>query len=136
MRSVDPERLTGIDALLKKAVTKAVDEQNTLRSSGDPVTVDFEMVGNRPSGAIDPSEPIIQRAMAATRVFGTEPSLGTGSTDSNVPIARGIPSVTVGRGGDGGGAHSLNEWWADVNGHHAIQRTLLLVVAEAVLMPR
>jgi acetylornithine deacetylase/succinyl-diaminopimelate desuccinylase-like protein len=133
MRSVSPEQLTGIDALFKKAVARAVDEQNTVRRSGDPVTVDLDMVGNRPSGAIDPSTPIIQRAMAATRLFGTEPRLGTGSTDSNVPIARGIPSVTVGRGGEGSGAHSLHEWWADVDGHHAIQRTLLLAVAEAGL---
>lgn len=133
MRSVRPEQLAGIDALFKKAVTQAVDEQNAIRRSGDPLTVDLKMVGNRPSGAVDPSTPIIQRAIAATRLFGTEPRLGTGSTDSNVPIARGIPSVTVGRGGDGGGAHSLNEWWADVDGHHAIQRTLLLAVAEAGL---
>lgn len=133
MRSVSPEQLAGIDALFQSAVAKAVDEQNNIRQSGEPVTADLEMVGNRPSGTIDPSTPLIQRAMAATRVFGAEPRLGTGSTDSNVPIARGIPAVTVGRGGDGAGAHSLNEWWADVDGHLAIQRTILLVVAEAGL---
>ena len=133
MRSVSPERLTGIDQLFRNAVTKAVDEQNKIRRNGDPLTADLEMVGNRPSGAIDPSTPIVQRAMATTRFFGKEPSLGTGSTDSNVPIARGIPAVTIGRGGEGDGAHSLREWWADVDGYLAIQRALLLAVAEAGL---
>ena len=133
MRSVSPEQLTGIDQLFRNAVTKAVDEQNKIRRNGDPVTADLEMVGNRPSGAIDPSTPIVQRAMATTRFFGKEPSLGTGSTDSNVPIARGIPAVTIGRGGEGDGAHSLREWWADVDGYLAIQRALLLAVAEAGL---
>ncbi len=133
MRSVSPEQLDGINQLFRNAVTKAVDEQNKIRRNGDPVTAEMEMVGNRPSGSIDPSTPIIQRAMATTRFFGKEPSLGTGSTDSNVPIARGIPAVTIGRGGEGDGAHSLREWWADVDGYLAIQRALLLAVAEAGL---
>jgi acetylornithine deacetylase/succinyl-diaminopimelate desuccinylase-like protein len=133
MRSVSPEQLEGINRLFRNAVTKAVDEQNKIRRNGDPVTAELEMVGNRPSGSIDPSTPIIQRAMATTRLFGIEPSLGTGSTDSNVPIARGIPAVTIGRGGEGDGAHSLREWWADVDGYLAIQRALLLAVSEAGL---
>jgi tripeptide aminopeptidase len=131
MRSVSPERLAGIDAVFKTAVNRAVDEQNASRRSGDPLTVELEMVGDRPSGAIDPKTPLVQRAMAATRYFGAEPRLGTGSTDSNVPIALGIPAVTIGRGGAGGGNHSLREWWANDNGHLAIQRALLVTLAEA-----
>jgi tripeptide aminopeptidase len=44
--------------------------------------------------------------------------------------------VTMGGGGVGGGAHSLDEWWLNRDGHLAIQRTLLLVVAEAGLAAR
>jgi hypothetical protein len=69
--------------------------------------------------------------MATTAYFDTEPSLGISSTDSNTPIAKGIPAVTIGRGGDGGGAHSLDEWWLNKDGHLAIQRALLLAVSEA-----
>jgi acetylornithine deacetylase/succinyl-diaminopimelate desuccinylase-like protein len=131
MRSVSPERLEGIDALFKTAVAKAVGEQNASRRSGDPLSVDVQMVGDRPSGAVDPETPLVQRAMAATRYFDAEPRLGTGSTDSNVPIALGIPAVTIGRGGAGGGTHSLREWWANRYGHLAIQRALLITLAEA-----
>ena len=36
--------------------------------------------------------------------------LGASSTDSNIPISLGIPAVTIGSGGTGGRAHSLDEW--------------------------
>jgi acetylornithine deacetylase/succinyl-diaminopimelate desuccinylase-like protein len=131
MRSVSPQRLEGIDTLFKAAVSKAVEEQNTARQSGDPLTVDLKMVGDRPSGTCDTETTLVQRAMAATRYFGVEPQLGTGSTDSNVPIALGLPAITIGRGGAGGGNHSLREWWANEKGHLAIQKALLTAVAEA-----
>jgi hypothetical protein len=41
--------------------------------------------------------------------------------------------VTIGRGGVGGENHSPTEWWMNVAGYKAIQRALLIVVAEAGL---
>ena len=51
--------------------------------------------------------------------------------NSNIPIAKGIPAVTIGRGGDGGKAHSLDEWWINKEGHKAIQLALLILLMEA-----
>ncbi|MFQ5630258.1 MAG: M20/M25/M40 family metallo-hydrolase [bacterium] len=133
MRSVSIARLQGIDDLLQQAVQRALREENAVRRDGPALTVEVKMVGDRPSGALDPSLPLIQRAIAATQHFGTEPSLGTGSTDSNIPISLGIPAVTIGRGGQGSGGHSLHEWWLNKDGHLAIQRALLMLVAEAGL---
>ncbi len=133
MRSVDPDRLAGIDALFVETMERALAEQNELRLEGEPLEVDLELVGDRPSGEIPPSEPFVQRAMASVQYFGFEPELARSSTDSNVPISLGVPSATVGRGGAGGNGHSLNEWWLNEDGHIAIQRTLLLVLAEAGL---
>jgi acetylornithine deacetylase/succinyl-diaminopimelate desuccinylase-like protein len=129
MRSEDPEQLEKIDAIMKKAVDRALKEQNERKRRGDPLEVVVEMLGNRPSGTVDPSSPLIQRALAATRHFGVEPQLETGSTDANVPISLGIPATTIGRGGDGEGAHSLHEWWSNADGHLGIQKALLLAVA-------
>ncbi len=129
MRSEDPEQLKKIDAIMKKAVDRALEEQNERKRRGDPLEVVVEMLGDRPSGTVDPSSTLIQRALAATRHFGVEPQLETGSTDANVPISLGIPATTIGRGGDGEGAHSLHEWWENVDGHLGIQKALLLAVA-------
>ncbi|MGI9181532.1 MAG: M20/M25/M40 family metallo-hydrolase [Longimicrobiaceae bacterium] len=133
MRSESQPRLSGIDEIFRRVVQQALDEQNRQRRFGDPLTVDMDLVGDRPSGEIPPGNPFVQRAMASVRFFDIEPALGVGSTDANIPIALGIPAVTVGRGGEGGGAHSLDEWWLNRDGHIAIQRTLLLVLAEAGL---
>jgi acetylornithine deacetylase/succinyl-diaminopimelate desuccinylase-like protein len=101
--------------------------------SHSPESLVADKIGDRPSGELEPTLPLIQRAMAATEQYGGEPSLSRSSTDSNIPIALGIPAVTLGRGGDGDGGHSPGEWWLNRDGHLAIQRALLVVVAEAGL---
>ena len=73
--------------------------------------------------------------MAVTRTFGHEPQLGSSSTDSNIPISLGIPAVTIGRGGDGGEAHASGEWWRDVDSYKAVQRALLILLAEGLAPP-
>ncbi|WP_018126997.1 M20/M25/M40 family metallo-hydrolase [Balneola vulgaris] len=130
MRSVSPESLNKIDAILKRAIQKGVDEENAFRRSGAPLTVDIDMIGNRPSGEIADNDPLVQNAMATTVFLGGEPSLGRSSTDSNIPISLGIPSVTIGRGGVGAHGHSLHEWWLNKDGHLAIQRALLLLLSQ------
>jgi acetylornithine deacetylase/succinyl-diaminopimelate desuccinylase-like protein len=72
--------------------------------------------------------------MASIAYFGASPKVGRGSTNSNTPIAKGIPAVTLGRGGKGGNAHALNEWWLDDEGYKAIQVALLTLVSEAKLV--
>jgi len=136
MRSVSDERLRGIDAILHAAVREAVAEQNRLRAYGDSLTVELELVGDRPSGEIPLSDPLVQRAAAAIAHFGFEPRPGRSSTDSNIPIARGIPAVTLGGGGVGYGAHSLQEWWLDRDSETAIKRTMLIVLAHAGMVGR
>jgi tripeptide aminopeptidase len=133
MRSVSNESLEQIDEIFQEAVLKALDEENEMRRRGPELTVDIEMIGDRPSGEIDPETPLVQRAMATARFFESEPSLTRSSTDSNIPISLDIPAVTIGRGGAGGNGHSLNEWWLNKDGHLAIQRALLLLVSEAGL---
>jgi len=131
MRSGSPERLAGIGSLFQRAVRQALDEQNAMRRAGPPLTVEVDLVGDRPSGVLDPATPIVQRAQAAVRYLGLTPALEDGSTDSNIPIARGLPAITIGRGGASQGAHSPGEWWMDRNGALAVKNALLILVAEA-----
>ncbi len=133
MRSMEPGRLDEIDAIFQAAMTDGLAEQNEMRRDGEELTVDIELIGDRPSGMVGIDTPLIQRVLGATRAIGEEPELSMGSTDSNVPIARGIPATTIGSGGEGFGAHSLHEWWANRDGHLGIQKALLLALAEAGL---
>jgi di/tripeptidase len=105
-------------------------DQNRIKRQGPDLTVTLEKIGNRPSGELSIQLPLVQRTLAATAAFGAKPYLTRGSTNSNIPIAKGIPAVTIGRGGDGGKAHSLDEWWINKEGYKSIQTALLLVLME------
>jgi acetylornithine deacetylase/succinyl-diaminopimelate desuccinylase-like protein len=131
MRSESPESLERISGAFLAAVERAVDGENQFRRDGPVVEVDVEQIGLRPSGEIDPSTPLVQRAMAVTRYFGEEPRLSRSSTNSNIPISLGVPAVTIGRGGAGGANHSPGEWWLNQEGYKAIQRALLILLFEA-----
>jgi tripeptide aminopeptidase len=130
IRSIVPARLDAMEALLRQATEEALALQNQRKRRGPDLTLQFEKIGNRPSGELATSLPLIQRAMAATAHFGKTPQLTRGSTDANIPISLGIPAVTVGRGGSGGNAHALDEWWYNDKGHEAIQFVLLLALSE------
>lgn len=134
MRSESPEQLNGIDKLFQEAVQKALREENAMKRLGEDLTVNIEMVGDRPSGGIPESSPLVQRAIAATRYLKQEPALRVGSTNSNIPFSKGVPAITIGAGGNGGGAHALHEWWMADESHLALQRTLLILLSEAGLV--
>ena len=131
MRSESPESLETISRAFLEAVEAGLREENAARRDGPPLEVNADQIGLRPSGEIDPEVPLVQRAMAVTRFFKSEPRLSRSSTNSNIPISLGIPAVTIGRGGAGSENHSLTEWWANIDGHLGIQKALLLVLAEA-----
>ena len=133
MRSGSQAKLDEIDAVLKAAVEQALQQENAGRLDGPELTVDVERVGTRPAAKGDVNSPVVQRAMAATVAFGIQPSLRISSTDSNLPISKGIPAVTMSRGGVSGGAHSPDEWWQNVDGHIGIQIGLVTLLAEAGL---
>ena len=131
IRSIEPSRLDAMEALLQQAVNVALVHQNGLKRRGPDLTVLIDKIGNRPSGELSDTLPLIQRTLAATTYFGTQPYLTRGSTDSNIPISKGIPAVTIGRGGKGGKAHSLEEWWLNKEGYKAIQLAMLIVLSES-----
>lgn len=132
MRSVEATMLVEIDQIFKASMKAALEEYND-SGVNDKITLELIKIGDRPSGELAITTPLIQRAIAATNLFGETPKLTRGSTNGNIPIALGIPAVTLGRGGKGGGAHSLGEWWMNEDGVKAIKMALLVTMAEAGL---
>lgn len=133
MRAISPKNLDKIESIFKSSVEKAINEYN---SSGveDKVTYELIKIGDRPSGELSADIPLIQRSMAATEYFGVTPSLERGSTNINIPVSKGIPAVCIGRGGSGGGAHSLQEWYVnDEPSEESIKLALLITLAQAGL---
>ncbi|MEI4485484.1 M20/M25/M40 family metallo-hydrolase [Frigidibacter sp. MR17.14] len=109
LRSVSPEELAKLDAAVH-GLAEAAAAAETARAKTGAVTVAFRALGNRPAGATDPAARLLVTAEAAIRALGFEVTHKASSTDANIPMSLGIPAVTVGTGGDGGRAHSLEEW--------------------------
>lgn len=131
MRSEDAARLEAMDNLLQMAVQEATDEENMSKLRGPDLEVDLEVIGDRPTGKISSEIALVQRSMAAITSLGGKPRLAVSSTNANTPISLNVPAVTISRGGKGGNAHSLNEWWINEESYVAIQNALLILLSEA-----
>jgi di/tripeptidase len=55
--------------------------------------------------------------------------LRLGSTDANIPLSLGIPALSIGAGGEGGGAHTKSEWYNAHDREVGLRRVLLLTLA-------
>jgi tripeptide aminopeptidase len=131
MRSADKNSLEALNTRFKAAVKEAVEEENRRWNNRGPVTASPELVGLRPAGSTPANSPIIETTIAVSKIFGFDGTLREGSTDSNVPMNLGIPAVTIGGGGIGTGAHSLNETFDTKDSYVGTERALLLAVALA-----
>ena len=111
MRSEDKAELAKVDAKFLQILKDAAAHENAARSTRvGKVTVEPKLIGERPTGHTSADALIVATTAAAARTAGYMPELGASSTDSNIPISLGIPAVTIGSGGTGGRAHSLDEW--------------------------
>ncbi|HEY0673015.1 MAG TPA: M20/M25/M40 family metallo-hydrolase [Longimicrobiales bacterium] len=128
--------LDAIDSIFHVSMVRALNEQNARRMIGAELTLEARLVGDRPGGSTAPNAPLVQRAVAATRLLGLTPLMDRSSTDANLPISRGVPAITVGRGGYSANAHSPDEFWINVQSTRGIRRVMLIALAEAGLASR
>ena len=133
-RSTSPDELLRLEVALHRAVEDAVDQTNAAtkhlahRSRGS-LTFSVKRIGDRPAAQLPGDSPILEVLRAVDRHLGIATDLRLGSTDANIPISLGILSISMGAGGDGGGAHTLSEWYSDKDRETGLRRTLLLTVA-------
>ncbi len=131
MRSESAAELGKLEAEFKRVVQASLDEEN-LRSLGGvgdkKLTAELKIVSQRPAGVTPADAPIVQIARAADRALGLTTKLGSGSTDSNIPISLGIPAITIDGGGAGFGTHALDERFDTTNSHLGTQRALLIAL--------
>ena len=131
MRSVDASRLRTIDTQFHAALDAALTEEHARWTSGGKLTMDRQLVGERPAGSVPESAAIVQSAVAATRTLMMPVSFTEGSTDSNYPISLGVEAVTIDGGGTGEHAHSLDETFDATDSWQGTARALLLTLLAA-----
>ncbi|MBI1765080.1 MAG: M20/M25/M40 family metallo-hydrolase [Acidobacteria bacterium] len=128
MRSESAAELNKLEAEFKRAVQAALDEENERGTGDKKLMAELKIVSQRPAGVTPADAPIVQIARAADRALGLTTKLSSGSTDSNIPISLGIPAITIDGGGQGFGAHALDERFDTTNSHLGTQRALLIAL--------
>ncbi len=73
------------------------------------VKIALDTVGQRPAGRISIAHPLVKLAKRCLRAQGITAELIIGSTDANLPLSRGFPSICIGLS-TGFGAHTQNEY--------------------------
>lgn len=130
LRSEGVAALGDLESATRSALRAAVEACNARRRRGTPaLTMSIDVIGDRPSGETPATSVIVRTAIEATLAIGHTPELVASSTDANVPIALGIPAITMGAGGESGGTHTLEEWYSNESGPEGIERALLTTLA-------
>jgi len=129
LRSVSELELSRLEEFLLAAVDRATLDENAARAaSGSKLQADLTIIGNRPSGETPRDSLLVRTAIEASRVMGVTPILNRASTDSNIPISLGIPSITIGAGGVSSDSHRLSEWYDPAGREVGYKRALLLAL--------
>ena len=125
LRSESKQHLEVAEERVRATLKRSLHEENSgARDDSQRLGLKIELIGVRPSGATPRDSLLVEAAVAATGMFGVEADLIASSTDANLPMSLGIPAITLGAGGEAGGAHTLNEWYRNKGGPDGICRAL------------
>ena len=96
-----------------------------------PVTHQVHRIGERPAGELNPGARILQVIRAVDSHLDIKSQMHRASTDANIPIALGLEAISIGGGGQGGGAHTLLEWFDPTGRELGLKRILLTALTLA-----
>jgi di/tripeptidase len=109
---------------LKASVEKALQAENE-QATGGRVNAKIREIGSRPGGSLPEDSSILGILRAVDTHLGIRSHLDCASTDANIPLSMGLPAVSIGAGGRGGGAHTTTEWFHPEGREAGLKRILL-----------
>ena len=124
LRSTDPAELRKVELEMHRTFELVVSTQEGAK-------LHVELIGDRPAASLPAESALLGSLRAVDRHLGLRTELRLGSTDSNVPLALGVPALALAAGGSGGGIHTLAEWYDPTGREIALRRILLLLLDTA-----
>ena len=130
IRSESEDELTRLESALRECIAAGVrDEMDSARDrSKGKLEWKVELLGSRPGGELASDSPLLAALRAADEFVGNVSRIERSSTDANIPLSMGIEALSIGAGGNGGGAHSLQEWYDSAGREAGLKRTLLTLL--------
>ena len=109
--------------------TARTPRRNRQAPTAEPLSFTIHLIGDRPAAQLPLGSPLMETLLAVDRHLGLRTEQRLGSTDANIPLSLGVPSLSIGAGGAGGGAHTLAEWYSAHGRETGLKRALLLTLA-------
>jgi acetylornithine deacetylase/succinyl-diaminopimelate desuccinylase-like protein len=130
IRSESEDELLRLETALRECTAAGVrDEMESARDrSKGKLEWKVDILGNRPGGELAADSPLLAALRAADDFTANSSRPERASTDANVPLSLGVDAIAIGAGGNGGGAHSLQEWYEPTGREIGLQRALLTVL--------
>ena len=137
IRSESDDELARLESALRECIAAGVrDEMESSRDrSRGKLEFKVELLGSRPGGELRADSPLLGALRAADDFVGNQSRAERSSTDANVPLSLGIDAISIGAGGNGGGAHSLQEWYDPAGREMGLQRALLTLLGVSGVAP-
>jgi tripeptide aminopeptidase len=130
IRSESEDELAKLESALRESIAAGVrDEMESARDrSKGKLDWKIEVLGIRPGGELASNSPLFTALRAADDYVGNQSRIERSSTDANIPLSNGIDAISIGAGGTGGGAHSLQEWYEPSGREMGLKRALLILL--------
>ena len=124
IRSERNERMDDLVTALNAAVDRAQEFENSRATIGK-VTGKVKEIGSRPAARLPENASILTYVRAVDAHLGIRAHIECASTDANIPLSLGIPAISIGAGGQGGGAHTPQEWFSPEGRDLGLKRIFL-----------
>jgi tripeptide aminopeptidase len=130
IRSESEDELLRLESALRECIAAGVrDETESSRDrSKGKLEWKVDLLGSRPGGELSADSPLLAALRAADDYVANQSRVERSSTDANIPLSQGIDAISIGAGGNGGGAHSLQEWYEPTGREMGLKRALLTLL--------
>jgi tripeptide aminopeptidase len=130
IRSEREDELGKLESALRESIAAGTrDEMESARDrSKGKLEWKIDVLGTRPGGELAANSPLLAALRAADNYVNNQSRIERSSTDANIPLANGIDAISIGAGGTGGGAHSLQEWYEPSGREMGLKRALLTLL--------
>jgi len=130
LRSESEVEITRLETALRECMAAGVKDEmdNSRDRSRGKLDWKVNLIGSRPGGELAADSALLAALRAADDDVGNKSRIERSSTDANIPLSMGIDAIAIGAGGNGGGAHSLQEWYEPAGREIGLKRVFLTLL--------
>jgi acetylornithine deacetylase/succinyl-diaminopimelate desuccinylase-like protein len=130
LRSENEDEIGRMESALRDCIAAGVKDEmdNSRDRTRGKLEWKINLIGSRPGGELVQDSTLLDALRNADDFIANKSRNERSSTDANIPLSMGIDAIAIGAGGNGGGAHSLQEWYEPRERELGLKRVLLTLL--------